>query len=912
MKTTTKRLFSVLLAVLMLLSIVPMSASATQSRTEYFSKNYTITGNAANDMLSIAQAQLNKTKSDLAYTEYWCANFVGDCAKLAGQSSAVPMNGYVPTLYDAIIKAGGTVVSSRQKGDIIFYSCSSSSCDTDGDGRALVHVGIVLDSTYSIEGNYSNKVSKVIDYRDSNGHTTQSGTIKRIYLRPAYKGTHSHSYASSITTSPTCYSTGVRTYTCSCGNSYKESISKTSHDYSGKKVYSSTHPHEYKIRCVNYSNCGSYKLTGEYKKLTSCEQCWNVQFTTTKNSISIESGQSTTFTLGITSESIYPEGAQYEYDYDKSIISVKNNGKTYTVTGLKNGKTNLIFTAYSDESLSKAFSSLTIPVTVTGVYKIKYNANGGKNAPEAQTKKHGETITLRSEKPTKEGYIFLGWSTSSTTSTPNSNYNPGNTYKQNSNLTLYAVWKKAFYGDINNDGKISVSDITLLANMISGKDVTSLKKMKGDLNGDGKLNEKDQTLLNEFKVGNIYEFPVESMLKSLEVKSQPSKTKYVLNDKITADGFKVKVVYTNNVSYTITSGFELSPSTASKTGEQRINVNLGNISTHFYITVYSTNHTHEYVSKVVQTGTCTQQEITENTCSICGSKITAYSIAPGHSWKAATCTTKKTCSRCGATTGSALGHNYTSKITKTATCTTTGTKKFTCSKCSKSYTEEISKLAHTYSKYTSDKNATYKADGTKTAKCTYCGKKKTVTDKGSRLSVKKPYSVKIEEKDTSIKLTWSKSAGADGYRIYKRTSSGREAIVTTTKLTYTITNLKANTAYTFEICPYVTINGTKVWSEYSRLYVSTTPAIPTSKVSSPSKGKVTVSWKAVSGAEKYQLYYKTGNGSYKLYNTYTSAKSLTFKNLKSKTKYTFAVRACKTYAEKTIRSPYKAVSVTVK
>lgn len=41
---------------------------------------------------------------------------------------------------------------------------------------------------------------------------------------------HTHSYSSKITKQPTCTSTGVKTFTCSCGKSYTESIAKTSHN----------------------------------------------------------------------------------------------------------------------------------------------------------------------------------------------------------------------------------------------------------------------------------------------------------------------------------------------------------------------------------------------------------------------------------------------------------------------------------------------------------------------------------------------------------------------------------------------------------------------------------------------------------------------------------------------------------
>ncbi|MFR5620003.1 MAG: InlB B-repeat-containing protein [Clostridium sp.] len=45
--------------------------------------------------------------------------------------------------------------------------------------------------------------------------------------------------------------------------------------------------------------------------------------------------------------------------------------------------------------------------------------------------------------PTRTGYIFKGWSTSSTAT--KASYQPGDNYTSNSNVTLYAVWEKIQY-----------------------------------------------------------------------------------------------------------------------------------------------------------------------------------------------------------------------------------------------------------------------------------------------------------------------------------------------------------------------------------------------------------------------------------------------------------------------------------
>ena len=74
-------------------------------------------------------------------------------------------------------------------------------------------------------------------------------------------------------------------------------------------------------------------------------------------------------------------------------------------------------------------------------YSVKYDANGGSGAPAGQTKTYGQTLTLSSVKPTRGGYNFLGWATSSTATT--ATYQPGGSYTTNAGTTLYAVWQVA-------------------------------------------------------------------------------------------------------------------------------------------------------------------------------------------------------------------------------------------------------------------------------------------------------------------------------------------------------------------------------------------------------------------------------------------------------------------------------------
>lgn len=72
-------------------------------------------------------------------------------------------------------------------------------------------------------------------------------------------------------------------------------------------------------------------------------------------------------------------------------------------------------------------------------YTITYNANGGTDAPSEQTKTYGVTLTLSSDVPTRSGYTFLGWATSSSATSPT--YYVGSSFKTNADTILYAVWE---------------------------------------------------------------------------------------------------------------------------------------------------------------------------------------------------------------------------------------------------------------------------------------------------------------------------------------------------------------------------------------------------------------------------------------------------------------------------------------
>jgi uncharacterized protein (TIGR02145 family)/uncharacterized repeat protein (TIGR02543 family) len=85
-------------------------------------------------------------------------------------------------------------------------------------------------------------------------------------------------------------------------------------------------------------------------------------------------------------------------------------------------------------------SSSSTPPSSSSVatYTVTYNANNGTGAPANQTKTHDAALTLSTDVPTRTGYAFAGWNTSSNGS--GMSYASGASYVDNAGVTLYAQW----------------------------------------------------------------------------------------------------------------------------------------------------------------------------------------------------------------------------------------------------------------------------------------------------------------------------------------------------------------------------------------------------------------------------------------------------------------------------------------
>lgn len=312
------------------------------------------------------------------------------------------------------------------------------------------------------------------------------------------------------------------------------------------------------------------------------------------------------------------------------------------------------------------------------------------------------------------------------------------------------------------------------------------------------------------------------------------------------------------------------------------------------------------------------------TCTNCGEtkiETIAKLVCTSHVWdsgKVVTAPTYKTegtkkytCKNCGTTKTETIAKLVCTKhawdagvMTKQPTYKTEGTRKYTCTNCGETKTETIAKLVcmtHAWDNGTVTKKATYTATGVRKYTCKTCGAAKQVTIAKLKLT---KVTVKAAQQTSAVKLTWNRSAGASGYKIYRRTAKGRYVCIKTVKsgtTSYVDKTVKSGNRYYYCVKAY---NGNVLsgYTEASILYIKA----PVVTVRKSAQG-VKLSWKKSAGAKKYIVYRKTPTGKYRAVKTVT-AKTLSWtdKTAKKGQTYYYIVKAVnnKTYSA---ASPQKRI-----
>ena len=102
---------------------------------------------------------------------------------------------------------------------------------------------------------------------------------------------------------------------------------------------------------------------------------------------------------------------------------------------------------------------------------------------------------------------------------------------------------------------------------------------------------------------------------------------------------------------------------------------------------------------------------------------------------------------------------------------------------------------------------------------------------------------------------------------------------------YTCKSLKAATAYTVKVTSYVESKGTKLYaaSETSLKAATAPEKAKLSSVKKKSSSKAKITWKKTAGADGYEVFMRTGKGSFKKIKTITKGKTTSFTDIFSKT-----------------------------
>lgn len=218
------------------------------------------------------------------------------------------------------------------------------------------------------------------------------------------------------------------------------------HTYSETR-YEDAHPHKGYQIC----SCGSVKFTGSSIYNSSCSQCLPEAPSVYANKSQYAANETISLSWNSAVRADYYElkcinaatgnmdfvdwgvnGTSYELslpagEYNICVVSINNH--------MVSAGCNVYWNASNEVHISvveapKAASSCT----------LYYDANGGIEPPSPKTVSEGERISISLAEPSKNGYVFNGWSYNRGSN--KADLLGGDRITLNSNTTIYAVWTK--------------------------------------------------------------------------------------------------------------------------------------------------------------------------------------------------------------------------------------------------------------------------------------------------------------------------------------------------------------------------------------------------------------------------------------------------------------------------------------
>ena len=300
---------------------------------------------------------------------------------------------------------------------------------------------------------------------------------------------------------------------------------------------------------------------------------------------------------------------------------------------------------------------------------------------------------------------------------------------------------------------------------------------------------------------------------------------------------------------------------------------------------------HHYTAAVTAP-TCTAQGYTTYTCSCGDSYVADYKDALGHSYKNGKCV------RCNAADPTYIAAP-TLKITTSA-----GKPKLTWDAVNgaEKYQVYFSTDGETFKLLITTAKTSITHTGAKIGTIYYYKVKaaKVVNGKNVYSVYSNVNSVKcvpaapvvsISRSNGKPKLTWKAVTGASKYYIYRSTDGTSFSYLTnTTKTSYINSGAASGKKYYYKVKAVAVVNKKNVFSAYSAAKnMMTTIATPSVSITT-ANGKPKLTWKAVTGADKYYVYRSTDGKTYKQLST-TTKTSLTNTGAKKNTKYYYKVKA---------------------
>ena len=163
----------------------------------------------------------------------------------------------------------------------------------------------------------------------------------------------------------------------------------------------------------------------------------------------------------------------------------------------------------------------------------------------------------------------------------------------------------------------------------------------------------------------------------------------------------------------------------------------------------------------------------------------------------------------------------------------------------------------------------------------------------------------------SINITWSRVTGANGYEVYRSTSSaGTYSLITrTTAANYNNIGLTTNSNYYYKTRSYRMVGNARVYSGYSTtISAKPVPATPTNVKSTRINSKsIKLIWNGVTGANGYEVYRATSSTGTYGFLTRPSYLSYTNVGLITGRTYYYKIRSYRTVGTTKIYSSWTTV-----